>query len=124
MIDVFRSAPPGSFSLVMQQGGGAIGRTPVDAAAFPNRRARYWVMLSKAWQHGSEDEQHIIAVRDAWQRIAPLTSGFYVNAMADDEYARVAANYGANYPRLQQLKRKYDPGNLFRLNANVLPAAS
>jgi hypothetical protein len=106
----------------MQQGGGAIGRTPVDAAAFPNRRARYWIMLSKGWHERSEDEQRISAVRSAWKRIEPLTNGFYVNAMVDDEYARVAANYGPNYPRLQQLKRKYDPGNLFRLNANVLPA--
>jgi hypothetical protein len=124
MIDVFRSAPPGSFSLVMQQGGGAIGRTPADAAAFPNRRARYWIMISKGWHEPGEDEQRIAAVRNAWKRIAPLTDGFYVNAMADDEYARVAANYGPHYPRLQQIKRKYDPGNQFRLNANVLPASA
>jgi hypothetical protein len=122
MLDVFRSAPAGSFSLVMQQGGGAIGRMRPDAAAFPNRRARYWIMISKGWQEPGEDEQHIAAVRNGWKRIAPLTDGFYVNAVVDDDYARVAANYGPHYPRLQELKRKYDPGNQFRLNANVLPA--
>jgi FAD binding domain/Berberine and berberine like len=124
VLDVFQSAPPNSFSLLIQQGGGAIARTPVDAAAFPNRRASYWVLLSKGWQASGEDQQRVNAVRGSWKRIEPLTNGFYVNAVVDDEYARVAANYGANYPRLQQLKRRYDPGNQFRLNANVLPAGS
>jgi FAD/FMN-containing dehydrogenase len=124
VLEVFQSAPSNSFSLVIQQGGGAIARAPADAAAFPNRHAGYWVMLSKGWRASGEDQEHVNAVRTWWKRIEPLTNGFYVNAMQDDEYARVAANYGANYPRLQQLKRTYDPGNQFRLNANVLPASS
>jgi hypothetical protein len=45
----------------------------------------------------------------------------YVNSFTDDESARVAATYGSNYQRLQQLKRKYDPNNQFRLNANIVP---
>ncbi len=122
-IEVFESAPPGSFSIVFQHGGGAISRKPVSASAFPNRGSNYWIMLSKSWTDPAEDAWRLETLRAAWRSLEPLTQGFYVNAYTDDQRSRVAANYGPNYPRLQRLKRKYDPDNLFRLNANILPAA-
>jgi FAD/FMN-containing dehydrogenase len=122
LIEVFEQSPPNRMAIIMQQGGGAIGRKPVNATAFPNRRGNYWVMAASRWQDPALDEQNIATVRSAWKRVEPHTSGFYVNAMADEEFNRVAANYGTNYPRLVQVKKKYDPGNQFRLNANVLPA--
>lgn len=122
LIDVFSAAPPGSFSIVIQHAGGAIGRTPVSHSAFPNRDANYWIMLSKSWTDPAEDASRIETLRAAWNGIEPVTSSLYVNALTHDERARVAGNYGSNYPRLQQIKRKYDPANLFRLNANVVPA--
>ena len=117
------AVPPGLVRLTFQQAGGAIGRRAVDATAYPNRYARYWVALASSFKDPSEDEARIAAVREAWKPIEPLTRGFYVNAMSEDMYAKVDANYGPNYARLAQLKRKYDPANQFRLNANVVPAA-
>lgn len=122
LIDVFTSAPPGSFSLVIQHAGGAIGRKPIGASAFPSRDANYWLMLSKSWTDPREDANRLEALRAAWEGIESVTTSLYVNGITDDERARIAGNYGSNYARLQQLKRKYDPGNQFRLNANVLPA--
>jgi hypothetical protein len=122
LVDVFAGAPPGSFSIVIQQSGGAIGRTPISATAFPNRGANYWLMLSKSWTDPTQDVPRIETLRAAWKALEPITDGIYVNAITDDERARVPINYGNNYLRLQQLKRKYDPNNQFRLNANVLPA--
>lgn len=62
-------------------------------------------------------------VRSAWHAVERLTEGFYVNDLAaDDPERRVRANYGANYDRLAALKSRYDPANLFRMNANVKPA--
>ena len=62
-------------------------------------------------------------MRRAWTQIAPQTRGQYVNlAATDDREARVHDAYGANYPRLAALKKRYDPSNLFRLKANVKPA--
>lgn len=122
LVDVFTNTPSGSFSLVIQQAGGAIGRKPKPATAFPNRDANYWVMLSKGWADPAEDAKRLETLRSAWKTIEPLTNGLYVNSITDDESARVASNYGGNYRRLQQLKRKYDPNNQFRLNANIVPA--
>jgi Berberine and berberine like len=123
LLETLRTAPPGLVRMTFQQAGGAIGRRAVDATAFPNRDARYWVALASTFTDPSEDEARIAAVRAAWQPIEPLTRGFYANAMSEDMYAKVDANYGPNYARLAHLKRKYDPGNQFRLNANVVPAA-
>jgi hypothetical protein len=122
VVDAFASDPSGSVSIVTQQGGGATGRRPADATAFPNRSSNYWLMALSGWANPAHDEKGVAGVRNAWKHIEPLTSGFYVNAMSETEENRVAANYGDNYPRLQRIKRKYDPGNQFRLNGNVLPA--
>lgn len=122
LIEVFTAAPPGSFSIVIQHAGGAIGRKPVGDSAFPNRDANYWIMLSKSWTDRAQDASRLETLRAAWKQLESVTSGLYVNAITDDERARVAGNYGRNYARLQQVKRKYDPNNQFRLNANIVPA--
>jgi FAD/FMN-containing dehydrogenase len=122
IVEVFSDAGPNGPAIFFQQGGGAIGRTPVGATAFPNRDANYWLMVVQRWSDRAADQTQIAAIRAAWKHMEPLTRGFYVNAIGDDEHARVGANYGTNYPRLQRIKRQYDAGNLFRLNANVLPA--
>ena len=62
--------------------------------------------------------------RDYWEAVHPFDlDGAYPNFMMDDEgEARLKATYGDNYPRLAALKKKYDPGNLFRVNLNISPA--
>ena len=106
----------------MAQGGGAVGRAAMDSSAFPNRRSKWWAIVTNAWHDPAQDQQNIGNVRAVWKALEPFSDGFYVNAMAADDERRVAANYGSNYARLQQIKKKYDAANLFRLNANVLPA--
>jgi FAD/FMN-containing dehydrogenase len=61
-------------------------------------------------------------VKDYWGKLEPFTDGYYTNEVADEPQRYVDANYQGNLPRLQALKKKYDPTNLFRLNANVKPA--
>jgi FAD/FMN-containing dehydrogenase len=64
-------------------------------------------------------------VRGAWTKLEPFTEGHYVNLAETEQAAhehRMRAAYGDNYPRLAALKKRYDPNNLFRLNANIKPA--
>jgi FAD/FMN-containing dehydrogenase len=71
----------------------------------------------------SHNEQNFTTAREFWDGIEPFTRGYYVNADSHNGDQRLRAMYGENYPRLAQLKDKYDPMNLFRLNANIKPTA-
>ncbi|HEY0687618.1 MAG TPA: BBE domain-containing protein, partial [Kribbella sp.] len=65
---------------------------------------------------------NIAWVRDYYDAVAPMSEpGGYINFMADDDQGRIADNYKQNYERLVEIKRKYDPGNLFHLNQNIAP---
>jgi hypothetical protein len=76
-----------------------------------------------SWPKGEGEGRHADHVRQTWARLQPFTRGFYVNDMAGGVTPlEVAANYGANAARLAAAKARWDPQNLFRLNANILPA--
>ena len=72
------------------------------------------------WDDAAQSEAAGSWSRGAWKNLEPHTHGFYVNEFNDDS-ARMRATYGPNYDRLVALKTKFDPDNLFRLNANVAP---
>jgi len=103
--------------------GGAMARVPASATAFGGRDAHYVMNVHGRWSDPADDAR----VRD-WARAAFLeaaryaTGSGYVNFLTEDEGERVAATYGSNYPRLQSLKRRFDPENLFRVNLNIAPA--
>jgi FAD/FMN-containing dehydrogenase len=106
------------------QHGGAISRVKPDATAFSHRDAKHSALLFTSWDDKADAEPNMHWVRGVWSKVEPMTDGFYVNEMSDDDpERRVRANYGANYDRLARLKAQYDPTNLFRLNANVKPMA-
>ncbi len=116
-------ADPGAFFVALDHAGGAYSRVPVEATAFPNRGALYWVGLLSGWKDPATSDARIARVRAGWKRIEPLTEGFYSNLDLERGLDQNRANYGANFDRLVALKTKYDPMNLFRLNANVPPKA-
>jgi FAD/FMN-containing dehydrogenase len=96
------------------------GRCPTPRST---RDATFAQVILAAWHDPAHDEQRIRWVRDYYQATAPYSEpGGYVNFMADDDSARVEDNYRGHYKRLAQIKRAYDPGNLFHLNQNIPPA--
>jgi FAD/FMN-containing dehydrogenase len=115
--------PSPQCELFMGNLGGAAGRVPVSATAYPHRDATFFMNVHARWESRQEDEACTAWARKVFDAMAPYaTGGTYVNFMSeDDERARAA--YGANYERLARLKARYDPTNLFRMNQNVPPAA-
>jgi FAD/FMN-containing dehydrogenase len=102
--------------------GGAMARVPADATAFAHRSSR--IMVNVAAIYGSREEA---AVHEAWvtelaAALRQSDTGAYVNFLVDEGEERVRAAYpGATWDRLQEVKRRYDPTNLFRLNQNIPP---
>jgi len=101
---------------------GACHRVPADATAFSHRDATFATVIAGMWPDPAQNEANIAWVRGYYDATAPYSeSGGYVNFMSGDDEDRVPANYGANYERLRDVKRKYDPGNLFHVNQNIKP---
>ncbi|MDB5887078.1 MAG: linked oxidase domain protein [Polaromonas sp.] len=103
-------------------GGATLGPAP-DSAAYAHRDAHFVMNVHGRWDDPADDARCMRWARDFFQASAPFaSSGVYVNFLTADEGDRVKAAYGQNYERLAQVKRKYDPGNLFSTNQNILPA--
>jgi len=100
--------------------GGANGRVAPDATAYANRNVSFNFGMMYLGNDPSQDEAGIAAVRELYGEMEPHSAGFYTN-LHDDTNERTWGNFGENYPRLVGLKNKYDPTNLFRLNANIRP---
>jgi FAD/FMN-containing dehydrogenase len=120
--DGFQGKPNRTTLVLVQQSGGAIGRVANDATAFSHREAAGNLLAITDWEVGQDGAEHIAWTRSYWAELEPFIRGFYTNDLGLEETAEtVNANYRDNYTRLVQIKNKYDPGNLFRLNANVQP---
>jgi FAD/FMN-containing dehydrogenase len=102
---------------------GAAARVSPTETAFAARRTQWDFDAVGQWANGAESAQHIQWVRSLWDKIEPQLQGSaYVNHLSqDDKPEKVRASYGSNYARLREIKRTYDPNNLFRLNANIAP---
>ena len=101
---------------------GACQRVAPEATAFAYRDANFATVIVGAWPDPADNEANIAWVREYYEATAPLSEeGGYVNFMSDDDQDRIKSNYKGNYDRLVEVKRKYDPGNLFHLNQNIRP---
>jgi FAD/FMN-containing dehydrogenase len=115
---VQKPAPAG---LVHLRGlGGAMARVPSDATAFAHRHQAIFLAIINM---GGGEEVHRLWTERLWQQLRSAMSGVYVNFLGDEGEARVREAYPPDtYARLAEIKRRYDPTNLFRLNQNIPPA--
>ncbi len=124
MVENFEGHPARGTQLFFQHAGGAIGRFDEEATAFSHREAFGNMMVGVGWPFGDDSAEHVGWIKEYWTHLEPFTQGFYANDV-DPETTEIAvnANYRRNYDRLVSVKNRYDPANLFRLNANVRPTA-
>ena len=108
--------------IAMPSMGGAVARVAPDATAYWYRGALYSVILSTSNDDPADDAATIQWARSQWPALEAFTKGFYANTnLSETPIDRVREAYGGNYERLVGLKTRYDPTNLFHLNANIVP---
>jgi FAD/FMN-containing dehydrogenase len=119
--------PEASSFLLLEALTGAAREEPPGGAAFGQRAARWNVSAIGVWEDAAEDDEQIAWVRDYIDAIQPasLTGAGYGNYAMDETAERVGAFFGTErFERLQRIKRRYDPHNVFRFNHNIPPAPS
>jgi FAD/FMN-containing dehydrogenase len=103
--------------------GGAMARIPADATAFAHRRSKIMVNVAAVYERLDEASVHEEWVTEFADALRQSDHGAYVNFVGDEGEDAVRASYpGETWDRLAAIKRRYDPGNLFRLNQNIPPA--
>jgi FAD/FMN-containing dehydrogenase len=122
IIEAVGKLPSPHCEIFIGQMGGATSRVAPDATAYRDRNVKFIMNVHGRWETAAEDQAGIAWCRSIFDAAAPYaTGGVYVNFMTAEESNRIPSAYGPSFQRLVELKRKYDPANLFRVNQNIKP---
>ena len=123
LVTAFADCPSPMGGLVIEHFHGAVTRVGVEETAVPQRQESYNVVIPGEWLDPADTEANLAWVRATYSALDPYASGGrWLNYLADDDVAdAVGAAYGPNYDRLREVKRRYDPDNVFHLNHNIDP---
>jgi len=108
--------------LIVRHLGGAISRVPEDATAYGNRTAMFNLSIDSTWEDPIQSERNIAWTREVWTKMRRFSEGgIYLNfaGFLEEGEKLLHEGHGVNYQRLVELKNKYDPTNLFRLNHSI-----
>ena len=122
LLDAVRRLPGPECEIFVGHVGGAAGRIAPEATAFPQRSSHFVMNVHARWREPSMDQACIDWARSLYEAAKPHAIGTaYINFMPQDETDRVEMAYGGHYARLAEIKQRYDPLNLFRMNQNIRP---
>jgi len=123
IVDTIATAPSKMGVAQIRVLGGEMARVPADATAFAQREARVLFALITSFQDPAEAPIHEAWTQEYFEAIAAKSTGVYSNFLAAEGEARIREAFpGSTYERLAEVKRAYDPTNLFKLNQNIAPA--
>jgi FAD/FMN-containing dehydrogenase len=123
LAETFERAPTELCALVIEDVHGAVTRVDPTATAFPHRQLGHNLLLISQWTEPADTDACIAWARTTFEALEPhMADRAYTNYLPADEHDRVRQAYGVNYDRLVDLKRRYDPDNLFHLNQNIDPS--
>ena len=118
--DAFERAPTDLCALAIEDFHGAVTRVEPTATAYPHREPGHNLLLISQWTDPAGTDRGIAWARTTFEELAPhMAERSYTNYLPADDHDRVRQAYGVNYDRLVELKRRYDPNNLFHLNQNI-----
>jgi FAD/FMN-containing dehydrogenase len=100
--------------------GGAVGRIPTDATAFFHRKPRYYIEWDVPWKNAREEKEAIAWIERFRVAMGPYVKGSYIN-VPDSSINDLRTYYGDNLARLKEVKRKYDPENVFHFEQSIPP---
>ena len=124
MTDALHRCPSAMSGLAIVPYLGAVTRVDAGATAFAHRAPGYSLLIVAQWLDRRETEPNITWAREAFDALRPyMANRSYVNNLTAEDGRMVHHVWGANYDRLVTVKRRYDPGNIFRLNHNIDPSA-
>jgi FAD/FMN-containing dehydrogenase len=122
MVATHLSTPLPGCEIHVHDLGGAVARVDESATAFGDRSAPYALNIVGTWHDAADDEANLAWLREAGARLDEFCTGaVYSNFMGSEGGERTKAAYGDKLPRLQALKRAWDPDNVFHRNQNVKP---
>ena len=124
MVDAARALPSPECEVFIAHVGGAMARVPADATAWPNRDAHFVMNAHARWRDKAEGCGLHRMGSPVLRRGRALRVGQRLRQFHAGGRRRPGREaYGANYRRLAEIKRRYDPDNLFRMNQNIRPTA-
>jgi FAD/FMN-containing dehydrogenase len=124
MVDAFERAPSMLCAIGVEEFHGAVTRVPAEATAYPHREPGFNLILVSQWTDPAQTDACIAWARETFDALAPyMADRSYTNYLSADDHDHVRQAFGANYERLVEVKRRYDPHNRFRGNQNIDPNA-
>ena len=123
VVERFASTPSPMTSVLIEHFHGAVTRVGPTATAVPHREPGWNLLVPSVWTDPARTEDNIRWTRDTVAALRPhLSARTWLNYLGDDQGDdAIRAAYGPNYERLREIKRRYDPGNVFHLNHNIAP---
>ncbi|CAD7696661.1 unnamed protein product [Ostreobium quekettii] len=112
--------------VLIESNGGAVARVGETATSYPNRSARYSLAACARWERSDPEvnARHVGWAKETHELLRPhVQEKVYLGFLSDDGDSRLRDAYGCNYERLEEIKTKYDPANMFRHTANIKPKA-
>ena len=123
LIDQFELCPSPMTFCVLESMGGAASRVASTATAYPHREPGHNLLILSQWADPADTEPNIAWTRETFEALRPhMANRRYVNYLSADDAGYTRDAYGSNYERLVELKRRYDPDNIFHLNQNIDPS--
>ncbi len=124
MVERFASVPSPMSAILLEHFHGAVTRVGVTDTAVPHRAEGWNLLLPSVWMDPAATDENIAWTRETHRAFGPhLEEARWLNYLGDDQDGdAVRAAYGPNYARLLELKRRYDPENVFHHNHNIVPS--
>jgi FAD/FMN-containing dehydrogenase len=122
-VDRFATVPSPMTAILLEHFHGAVTRVGVTDTAVPHRDEGWNLLIPSVWTDPGDTDANVTWTRDTFAALRPhFGSGRWLNYLGDDQADdAIRAAYGPNYERLVEIKRRYDPDNVFHLNHNIVP---